>query len=365
MSSRSFFYQFSPLQPITIMKIFTPRMSRPPSDTFTRFTSSTPHAMSRPAASSSTTFTYQPASRPATAAEPSSSSSSSSPQLRSQGSSPNPNETPQEKVARLRAAARLAKEQASSSPLERAIERGRRWADRAHRFTAYGLILFAGVSVVVAAYGTTSLIAHNRRQKRAWIERELDRLDTARQAFLRGDATAEQLHLLEQERAGEEMEAARKREVERKKGESYWSKLKGVMSANAAKGQMGTETEAEKQEREARRARRQQRGPLGGLAEEGSIEGEIQPVAAAVASSGVKGVGIDSKGRPVPENKVEYVKTKSNMESERRTGEKEVIARTGITGGSLDRLADNVAEAVTPPPMQNQGWLGWLRGSKS
>ncbi len=325
-------------------------MSRPPSDTFTRFTSSTPHAMQRPGASSSTTFTYQPASRPAT--EPSSSSSSSSsPQLRSEGS---PNETPQEKVARLRAAARLAKEQASSSPLERAIESGRRWADRAHRFTAYGLILFAGVSVVVAAYGTTSLIAHNRRQKRAWIERELDRLDTARRAFLRGDATAEQLHLLEQERAGEEMEAARKREVERKKGESYWSKLKGVMSANAAKGQMGTETEAEKQEREARRARRQR------TLEDGSVEGEIQPVA--VASSGVKGVGIDSKGRPVPENKVEYVKTK--MDDERRTGEREVIARTGTSGGSLDQLADNVAGAVTPP-MQNQGWLSWLRGSKS
>merc|ERR1711939_314811 len=285
-------------------------------------------------ASSSTTFTYQPASRPAT--EPSSSSSSSSsPQLRSEGS---PNETPQEKVARLRAAARLAKEQASSSPLERAIESGRRWADRAHRFTAYGLILFA----------------HNRRQKRAWIERELDRLDTARQAFLRGDATAEQLHLLEQERAGEEMEAARKREVERKKGESYWSKLKGVMSANAAKGQMGTETEAEKQEREARRARRQR------TLEDGSVEGEIQPVA--VASSGVKGVGIDSKGRPVPENKVEYVKTK--MDDERRTGEREVIARTGTSGVSLDQLADNVAGAVTPP-MQNQGWLSWLRGSKS
>lgn len=304
--------------------------------------------MQRPSPSSNT-FTYQPASRPSSTPSP---SAESPPR-----STPSPNETPQEKVARLRAAARLAREQASSSPLERAIEGGRVWADRAHRFTAFGLILFAGVTVVVAAYGTTSLIAHNRRQKRAWVERELDRLDAARQAFLRGDATAEQLHLLEQERAGDEMEAARKREVERKKSESYWSRLKSVMSANAAAGTMGTETEEEKREREARRARRQQRSTDGSF-----VEGEIRPVA--VTSTNVKGVGLDSKGRPVPLDKMEYVKNK--VEDERRTGEKEVTARTGITGGPLDQLAENVSLAVVAPSStQSQGWLSWLRGSKS
>ncbi|KAJ9636005.1 hypothetical protein H2204_005502 [Knufia peltigerae] len=333
------------------MKIFAPRMARPPSDAFTRFTSTTPHAMQRPS-SSSTTFTYQPASRP---------SSTPSPQTpQPPRSTPSPNETPQEKVARLRAAARLARDQASSSPLERAIEGGRVWADRAHRFTAFGLILFAGVTVVVAAYGTTSLIAHNRRQKRAWVERELDRLDAARQAFLRGEATAEQLHLLEQERAGEEMEAARKREVERKKGESYWSRLKGVMSANAAAGQMGTETEEEKREREERRARRQ-RSASSSSADETFVEGEVRPVA--VTSTNVKGVGLDAKGRPVPLDKMEYVKTK--VEDGRRSGEKEVIARTGIRGGPLDQLAENVSQAVVTPSTQSQGWLSWLRGSKS
>lgn len=213
---------------------------------------------------------------------------------------------------------------------------------------------------MVAAYGTTSLIAHNRRQKRAWVERELDRLDAARQAFLRGEATAEQLHLLEQERAGEEMEAARKREVERKKGESYWSRLKGVMSANAAAGQMGTETEEEKREREERRARRQ-RSASSSPADETFVEGEVRPVA--VTSTNVKGVGLDAKGRPVPLDKMEYVKTK--VEDGRRSGEKEVIARTGIRGGPLDQLAENVSQAVVTPSTQSQGWLSWLRGSKS
>jgi hypothetical protein len=230
------------------------------------------------------------------------------------------------------------------------IENGRRWADRAHRLTAYGLILFAGVSVVVAAYGTTSLIAHNRRQKRAWIERELDRLDEARQAFLRGNANAEQLHLLEQERAGDEMAAAHKRQVEQKKTQSYWSSLKGMVGVQAAKGEMGVETDAERQQREARRTRQQT--PSG----EGWIEGEVRPTATAVASSGIKGVGVDSKGRPVPENKVEYVAGK--LEDERRTGEKAVTARTGITGGPLDALADNVVS-------DGRGWLSWLKGSKS
>ncbi|KAL2429933.1 hypothetical protein ABEF95_013237 [Exophiala dermatitidis] len=327
---------------------------RPPSDAFTRFTSTTPHAMQRPA----TTFTYQPASRPA--ADPSRQSPSSSSQPTTARSQGPPGETPQERVARLRAAARAAKEQAAYSPLERAIEVGRRVADRAHRFTTYGLLLFAGVSTVVAIYGTTSLIAHNRRQKRAWIERELDRLDEARQAFLKGEANAEQLHLLEQERAGQEMETARKREAERKKSESYWSKIKGMVGVQMAKGDLGQETEVERAEREARQLRRQQRDAA--AAQEGFIEGEVRPVAVAVAESGIKGVGIDSKGRPVPADKVEYVATKA--EDSRRTGEKDVTARTGTKGGPLDALAENVAEAVNPST-EGQGWLSWLRGSKS
>lgn len=242
--------------------------------------------------------------------------------------------------------------------MERMIEVGRRWADRAHRFTTYGLLLFAGVSTVVAVYGTTSLIAHNRRQKRAWIERELDRLDEARQAFLRGEANAEQLHLLEQERAGQEMEAARKLDAEKKKSETYWSKIKGLVGVQMAKGELGEETEAQRLQREAREARRQQQQQR--TLEEGFIEGEVRPVA--VAESGIKGVGVDSKGRPVPANKVEYLATK--FEEERRIGEKDVTARTGNNGGPLDVLADNLAGAVKPST-EGRGSLSWLRGGGS
>lgn len=132
-----------------------------------------------------------------------------------------------------------------------------------HRFTTYALIAFTGVSTVVAVYGVTSLVAHNRRQKRAWIEREMNRLGEAQQAFLRGEASAEQLHLLEQERAGEEMALQHKRQVEQKKSESYWSRFKGLVGTTAAKGEMGQETE---QQRLARRPVKREPGRMSTMA---------------------------------------------------------------------------------------------------
>ena len=72
-------------------------------------------------------------------------------------------------------------------------------------------------------------MTYTRRQKRAWVERELDRLDEARRAFLRGDADAEQLHILELERAGDEMLETAKREKDRKRRESWWEKGKGLV----------------------------------------------------------------------------------------------------------------------------------------
>ena len=50
-------------------------------------------------------------------------------------------ETPQQRVARLRDAARKAKDQKmAGTMMDRIVDRGRVWADRAHRITAVGLI---------------------------------------------------------------------------------------------------------------------------------------------------------------------------------------------------------------------------------
>ncbi|KAK5047243.1 hypothetical protein LTR84_006765 [Exophiala bonariae] len=314
-----------------------------PSDTFTRFTSTQPHAMTRPTASTTSfnasRLTTDPRPPPSSTAGPA-------------------GETPSEKVARLRAANRLAKERGNASGVDRLLHHGRRWADNMHRFTTYALIAFTGVSTVVAVYGVTSLVAHNRRQKRAWIEREMNRLGEAQAAFLRGEATAEQLHLLEQERAGEEMALQHKRAVEAKKAESYWSRMKGILGQTAAKGEMGTETESQ---RVAREARLQAKARQSAVADGSYVEGEVVPVSAAVArpvaSSGIKGVGVDSKGRPVPQDRVEYLS--SQVEQETRSGEKEVVARTGVTGGQLDVLAGNVVEAAKGG---EKGWWSWATG---
>lgn len=98
-------------------------MSRgqPPSDTFTRFTATTP-----PSAAS---------------APPSSSSSSKSSAFNVPSRD---GETPAQKVARLRAAQRAQKEAAQLSTVDRVVARGRIWADYSHRFFTYGLIAFTG-----------------------------------------------------------------------------------------------------------------------------------------------------------------------------------------------------------------------------
>lgn len=54
-------------------------------------------------------------------------------------------ETPQQKVARLRAAANRARE-GKMTGFDKAIVKGRVWADRAHRVTALGLIGITGMS---------------------------------------------------------------------------------------------------------------------------------------------------------------------------------------------------------------------------
>lgn len=54
-----------------------------------------------------------------------------------------PNETPQEKVARLRALAQKAR-RGQQSTFDSVVTTGRSIADRAHRFTTYSLIIFTG-----------------------------------------------------------------------------------------------------------------------------------------------------------------------------------------------------------------------------
>lgn len=92
----------------------------------TRFTSTTPHATSKKAAPF-----YPHQSNPGN--------------VKIVAEKGPAGETPQQKVARLRAAANRARE-GKMTGFDKAIVKGRVWADRAHRVTALGLIGITGTS---------------------------------------------------------------------------------------------------------------------------------------------------------------------------------------------------------------------------
>jgi hypothetical protein len=153
----------------------------------------------------------------------------------------------------------------------------------------------------------------------------MQRLADARAAFLRGEATPEQLHLLEQERAGEDMAKKAAMEKRRKKEAGMWGRLKEVVGINS--GDMGREKEQPEQSTQGGER----------LLEEGWVDD-------AATTRAVAGGG----------NVMQAV-----MDS-RREGEKQVEARTEIRGGPLDVLAGNAANAVTPK--SHTDWLSWVRG---
>ena len=59
-------------------------------------------------------------------------------------------ETPQQKIARLRAAAAQARS-GQESGFDKVVIAGRRWADRAHRVTTWSLIGLTGTSKINSA----------------------------------------------------------------------------------------------------------------------------------------------------------------------------------------------------------------------
>jgi hypothetical protein len=239
------------------------------------------------------------------------------------------------------------------------------------------LIGFAGIASCVAAFSLVSLVSHNRRQKRAWIEREMGRLDDARRAFLAGTATPEQLHLLEQERAGEEIVGKHVAEKKRRKEEGILGRARAFLGGQAAVGDKGREEDGVSSERVRQGGERI-------LEEEWTTTttSEVRPPQAQAqfsrseseraVASGVQGVGLDSKGRPVPMDRAvkEYERRQAAAaaaaqgSSDRPVAQKEVIApTTTIRGGPLDVMAGNIAGTVTSNGSGD--WLSWLRSSKS
>lgn len=172
-------------------------MPRSPSDA-TRFTATGPYAASGPSFGSNV----------------SSSTTSASPgsQINFGASAPE-NETPQQKIARLRAAAMAAK-QGQETQFDRVVRVGRGFADRAHRITAIGLIGLTVVSLTVATAGVTDMMMHNRKRRKEWLAEQRAKsareLVEARAAQAQGTATEDQILTINRERAAAEAEAARR-----------------------------------------------------------------------------------------------------------------------------------------------------------
>ncbi|KAF4983923.1 hypothetical protein FZEAL_800 [Fusarium zealandicum] len=147
----------------------------------TRFTSTIPHATSKTAGGSG--------------AAP-----KASPRI--------PGESPEQRVRRLRQA-HLAAQHAQISKTDKFIDASRRFLDVAHRWTIGGIVIFTAVAGVVSIYSVWDMLRYNRARREEWVEAqkkiEFDELSTARLAYLKGEATEDQILLVEE--ANREAEA--------------------------------------------------------------------------------------------------------------------------------------------------------------
>ncbi|KAK3349586.1 cytochrome oxidase c assembly-domain-containing protein [Lasiosphaeria hispida] len=171
----------------------------------TRFTPTTPHANSklpeprftRPGNDSSRTNASPPGGKP--------------PSGDSKPSKNGPDgfyETPDQRVARLRAAHRRATE-AKVSRLDKVVSGGRRFFDTAHKVTVMGLVGFSVLAAVVTVYTAADMMMYNKKRKAEFFEAqrrlEDNSLEAARLAYMTGKATEEQTALVEEvlEREGD------------------------------------------------------------------------------------------------------------------------------------------------------------------
>ncbi|KAI9900512.1 hypothetical protein N3K66_004774 [Trichothecium roseum] len=151
----------------------------------TRFTSTIPHAASKPAAGAG----------------------GGGPAAASRATPPHsafarlPGETPEQRVQRLRKA-HIAAQKAQISQTDKLVDASRRFLDLAHRFTVKGIVLFTVVAGVVSIYSVWDMLRYNRARRAEFAEAqkkyEADELATARLAYLKGNATDEQTLLVEE-----------------------------------------------------------------------------------------------------------------------------------------------------------------------
>ncbi|KAK6615975.1 hypothetical protein H4I95_01127 [Botrytis cinerea] len=160
----------------------------------TRFTSTTPHAATKP----------KPVSR-----------------------NPGPpGETPQQRVRRLRAAADKARD-AQISTFDKFLLRGRVWADKAHRFTAFSLIGLTFIAGGVTVYALGDMMKFKYAMA----------LESAQAAAASGIATESQIEFLNREKEREQK--VKIAEEAKKKAPGAWKKSKDWLFSGLKKEEEG------------------------------------------------------------------------------------------------------------------------------
>ncbi|KAI4214096.1 MAG: hypothetical protein L6R36_009439, partial [Xanthoria steineri] len=197
-------------------------MSRTVADA-TRFTATSPHAYSKPASILRTAAnTFSPSASPSHPSRkpPPNAHSPNSPPPPPPPSSQQQPETPQQKVARIRAL-RAAQKLNSLTLWEKTVIRGRRYADKAHRITIYGLMGATVLAGLITAFSLTDMVIHNRQQRALYHAAQLSlynqTLASAIEAERNGRAlTEEEQNVLNRERMVLKAEA--EKEEREKKG---------------------------------------------------------------------------------------------------------------------------------------------------
>ncbi|TKA69271.1 hypothetical protein B0A49_08366 [Cryomyces minteri] len=265
-----------------------------------------------------------------TATRPYANSKTSSPSTINFGGPPSTNETPQQKVARLREAARRAK-LGQDSTFDRVVDKGRVWADRAHRFVALGLIAATGICGTVAVLALGDMVLYNRRKRNEWLKDQQEehrvKLIAAREAEALGTPSDDQMLLLNRERAAEEAETARKA----KKG--IFARAKAYLYSGLSTGE-------------------EQDGKAVSTGKELSEEGKEKGVE---ANGKLREVWQEVKDKTAQATSTDLGILEA-VNQQRRTGEK-VEETLHPTGGPLDREAENAAAAASNA---SKGWTSWM-----
>ncbi|KAL4811532.1 cytochrome oxidase c assembly-domain-containing protein [Aspergillus unguis] len=193
-------------------------MSRSAADA-TRFTATGPYASAKPSTAPYKLPGFMAGS------ESKSQSNGSGSGGKQGGGSGGKQETPKERVERLRAQARAARLAQNTSKVDSLVDLGRRFANKAHKTMVYTLITASGICGVLTVYSMVSLTLYNRRQRALWIEKEVQALQDARTAYVAGTATTEQLEMLKKDKISEIYQQKKDEE----KSQRPWSKIKAYV----------------------------------------------------------------------------------------------------------------------------------------